>query len=377
MKVVFLSAFYNHHQSALSAALSDRCDYTYVATSGMPTERRELGYGMECIPDYVVDCSKEPDKVDRLLRQADVIIAGSAPEKLVRACILRGQLVFRYSERPLKNGPEPLKYLPRLLRWHWRNPPGKRVYLLCASAFAAGDYGKFGLFRGRAFRWGYFPEVKRYEDPEALLAGKKRKNILWAGRFLSWKHPDDALKVAKKLKAAGYDFTLQLIGTGEMDQSLRSLADEMDLGDRVRFLGSMKPEEVRRHMEESEIFLFTSDRGEGWGAVLNESMNSGCAVVASDAIGAVPYLIRNGENGIVYRSGDMEELYQKVRLLMDQPEKCRTLGSSAYRTMRDQWEPELAAHRLLTTAEKILDGTFRDPLWAEGPCSAADTEEGK
>ena len=45
------------------------------------------------------------------------------------------------------------------------------------------------------------------------------------------------------------------------------------------------------YMESSHIFLlFTSDRNEG--AALNESMNSGCAVVASDAIGSVPYLMR-------------------------------------------------------------------------------------
>ena len=49
-------------------------------------------------------------------------------------------------------------------------------------------------------------------------------------------------------------------------------------------------------MEKSEIFLFTSDKGEGWGAVLNESMNSACAVVASHAIGSVPFLLKDGEN---------------------------------------------------------------------------------
>jgi hypothetical protein len=37
----------------------------------------------------------------------------------------------------------------------------------------------------------------------------------------------------------------------------------------------MPPEEVRVHMEQSNIYLFTSDFGEGWGAVLNEAMNSG------------------------------------------------------------------------------------------------------
>ncbi len=49
-------------------------------------------------------------------------------------------------------------------------------------------------------------------------------------------------------------------------------------------LGAMSPDKVRAYMERADVFLFTSDFNEGWGAVLNESMNSGCAVVASHAM---------------------------------------------------------------------------------------------
>jgi glycosyltransferase involved in cell wall biosynthesis len=45
------------------------------------------------------------------------------------------------------------------------------------------------------------------------------------------------------------------------------------------------------------VFIFTSDRNEGWGAVLNEAMGSGCAVVAADLIGSVPYLIEHKKMG--------------------------------------------------------------------------------
>ena len=48
-------------------------------------------------------------------------------------------------------------------------------------------------------------------------------------------------------------------------------------------------------MEKSHIHLFTSNHLEGWGAVVNEAMNSGCAVVANREAGAVPYLIEHGK----------------------------------------------------------------------------------
>ena len=77
----------------------------------------------------------------------------------------------------------------------------------------------------------------------------------------------------------------------------------------------MKPEQVREYMEKSEIHIFTSDRNEGWGAVLNESMNSACVPVANKAIGSVPYLINDGNNGFMYK--DENELYEKVKYLLN------------------------------------------------------------
>ena len=135
-------------------------------------------------------------------------------------------------------------------------------------------------------------------------------------------------------------------------------------------LGAMPPEAVREHMEKAEIFLFTSDFNEGWGAVLNESMNSGCAVVASHAIGSVPFLIRDGENGLIYRNGDDDGLYKRVTRLIDDPALRDRLGRNAYRTLADTWNAETAAERFLQLSQALLDGKSPE-LFDEGPCSRA------
>lgn len=371
MRIVFLSNYFNHHQKPLSDALASRCEYTFITTIPITQERLELGWGAIPEPSYVCHYDKDTERAENCLLEADVVITGSAPEKMVRQCIFRGQVVFRYSERPLKNGIEWLKYLPRLLKWHYQNPVGKTIYMLCASAYTAGDYAQFGLFWRKTFRWGYFPEVKHYTNIRSVLERKKNGSILWVGRFLDWKHPDDALRMATRLKTAGIDFQMKFIGTGEMEQQIRDLICREKLGDRVALLGAMKPEEVRRHMEESQIFLFTSDRREGWGAVLNEAMNSGCAVVASDAIGAVPFLLRDGKNGCVYHSGDMDELYNKVSMLLAEPEKIKKLGMAAYETMTENWNAEVAAERFLNLAEAALQGKNLVQMYSDGPCSPA------
>lgn len=371
MNVVFLSNYFNHHQKPLSDSLAARVHYTFIATAQITAERLSMGWGTEEDPEYVCYYDREPDRAEQCLAQADVVIAGSAPERLVRSCIRRKQLVFRYSERPLKNGAEWHKYVPRFVKWHMQNPVWKPIYLLCASAYTAGDYARFGLFRGKAFRWGYFPEVKRYENMDALLTGKQKASILWVGRYLDWKHPDAAIQLAAMLKMAGVDYDMTIIGTGPMEQILREMIAKEGLRDQVHLLGTMKPQEVRRYMERSEIFLFTSDRHEGWGAVLNEAMNSGCAVVANDAIGSVPYLVRDGENGLIYRSGDVDALYDKVKVLLDDQEKCRTFGVRAYSTMINCWNAEIAADRFVELAGRILSGAQTLTNFESGPCSVA------
>ena len=368
MKIVFLGAYFNHHQKPLSDALNELCDYSYIATTEIPEARKALGYDSSLKQEYVCDYKTEREKAEKLLEEADVILTGSAPEELVRKCIKSGKKIFRYSERPLKKGNEPLKFIPRLIKWNLMNPKNKPIYMLCASAYAASDYSKFGLFKNKAFKWGYFPEVKEY-DEDLLMENKNKNSLLWAGRLLDWKHAEDAVDAAARLKEKGIPFELTVIGNGPEEDNIRKLVDEKNVDDCIRILGAMKPEQVREYMEKSEIFIFTSDRNEGWGAVVNESMSSGCCVVASSAAGSVPYLIEDGKNGFVYSCGDVDGLCEKLVSALENPKKREEIGRMAYRTMIKTWNAKVAAKRFLCMAEKALEGKKLNGTFEKGPCS--------
>lgn len=373
MKIVFLSNFFNHHQSLLSDAL-DRLTqggYRFGESMAMPEERVRLGYGQQK-KEYLLNTMENLQELEDRVQEADLVITGSAPERLVRKRIKAGKLVMRYSERPLKLGFQAWKYPYRFIKWHWRNSPGKPVYMLCASAYTAGDYAKFGLFKEKSYKWGYFPETKRYENVDQLLEEKNVTDILWCGRFLDWKHPDDAIRAARRLKAEGYSFRLRFIGSGVKEKKLQAMVRDYALEDCVEFVGTMKPEQVREHMEKVGIYLFTSDKQEGWGAVLNESMNSGCAVIASHEVGSVPFLIRDRENGLVYRSGDVDMLCEKIRYLLEHPQEQKRLGKAAYETIVNEWNAEVAAERVVKLSQAILDGDKHPDLYKSGPCSRAE-----
>lgn len=149
-----------------------------------------------------------------------------------------------------------------------------------------------------------------------------------------------------------------------------SYVQQNQLQDVVDFKGFMSPDEVRNHMEEADIFLFTSDFNEGWGAVLNESMNSGCAVVASHAIGSVPFLVKHGINGMIYKNGDDKELLSLVMQLCDDDNLRESIGKQAYRTLAEEWNAKNAAVNFLKLAQSILNRKKIEI--PSGPCSVAE-----
>lgn len=374
MKIVYLSNYFNHHQKFLSDALYEATshNYLFVETKELPTDKKKLGY-TEYHEPYVVKYNEDArNQIDAAIIEADAVICGEAPSSLVRERTKRGLLTFRDDERRYRS-------LIKYLKWPiytYHSFTFNKGYLLCASAFAARDYMLSGMNPNKCFRWGYFPQVRIYDNIDSLFERKKNElkhpkgvSILWAGRLIGLKHPEMAISLAEVLKEKGLPFTLQIIGQGTLANELKSLIEKKELNECVHMLGSMPQEKVREAMERSDVFLFTSDQNEGWGAVLNESMNSGCAVVASHAIGAVPYLIKDGENGMIFRSEDNNSLVEKVTWLIEHPEKRTKMGVKAYLTMKDSWNAETACNNLLELIKSLKSG--KETPFIEGPCSKA------
>lgn len=376
MKIVFISNYFNHHQKSLSDALYNafRNSFYFIQTEEMAIERKNMGWELKEYPQYVLN-SYNPELTTYcqfLINEADVVIIGSAPEFLIKQRLKEKKLTFRYSERVYKKKCKWYELPARAVKYFFKHGCHKNLYMLCASAYTAADYAKTFTFLNKCYKWGYFTEIKHYENIDTLIEEKQKNSILWVARFIDWKHPQHPIEIAKRLRDEGYSIQLKLIGNGILEQELKHLIEKQNLEDSVHLLGSMSPEEVRIHMEQSEIFLFTSDRNEGWGAVLNEAMNSGCAVVANHAIGSVPFLINNNENGFIYKNGDLDDLYTKVKYLLDHPNIRKKMSQNAYETMITEWNADNAAKRFLNLSQAILNGEKKPDLYNSGVCSKSE-----
>ena len=243
------------------------------------------------------------------------------------------------------------------------------VYLLCAGAYVSADFKLIHAYPDKMLKWGYYPDVKDRSFRVSETDNKIR--LCWAGRFVKLKHPEYAIELCKELEKFGYDYELKMIGDGYMRQDLEKTVKDAGLSASVSFLGNLKPEEVTMHMKDSDVFLFTSNYLEGWGAVVNEAMQCGCAVVASREAGAVPFLINDGENGISYRNGDYEDFKKKVLSLFQEKYKILQFAKNGYDTIEKIWNAKNASMEFVRFCREYIDGAVPRPAEI-GPMSKAE-----
>ena len=373
MKIVFVSNYLNHHQKPLADKLYELTagGFLFIQTEEVAQERRKLGWHDDYSEPYLIVYQREPERCRKQIEMADAVVIGGSSDEYIRERLRSNGLIFRYEETIFKNG---WKDLLQPGKWkmlwvcHFRYRKNS-VYMLCASGNAAKEFRRLGLYRGKMFRWGYFPVKIAYDVPK-LMEGKEKSvpEILWCARFIWWKHPEKMVELARKLKNQGILFHCTMLGTGELYDRTAETVRREGLEELVSLPGSTSPEEVRECMRTADIFLATSGREEGWGAVVNEAMNAGCAVVANKSMGAAPYLIEDGVDGYVYGTDD--EMYSVVRDLCADPAKRGKVGAAAYDKIADLWNSDVAAERLIRQVRAQTAGE-PVPVYREGPCSQA------
>lgn len=380
MQIVFISNFINHHQVHVADELYRvlNGNYWFIETERMPDSFINSGYPDYSTRPYVIKSYTSSSVLNdaiNLAYSADVVVIGSAPEYFVSKRIHDNKLTFRYSERWFKSKP-----------WYLTGPRGwiniyknhirhrnKPVYMLCASAFTAKDVNTLGAYLNKCYKWGYFTKVDELDINTIrnnTLTPSDTVRIMWCSRFLRWKHPELPVELAARLKDKGYNFVIDMFGSGDDSPRIKELSKNLKVEKYINFKGNLPNDMILNEMRRHHIFLFTSDRNEGWGAVLNEAMSCDCAVICSDEIGSVPFLIQDGVNGLIFRSRNLDSLEDKVVELLESPEKQSELSRNARRTMSEVWNPENAARQLINLVSAIKNNDEQQ-IPKYGPCSKA------
>lgn len=378
MKISFFSNYLNAHQLPLALALDSMPGVEYACVSLTPgggnVGRTNLDYDYPFVI-RAYDGEAETAEAMRHAVEDDIVVFQhmDGQEEYVRARAAVGRPFFRATERLLKRGNWWRWVPPKIYRtWNWFIRYKKSsMYVLCIGGFAADDLERFGFPIEKCLKWAYFPQID-WMPVEARKPMLQRNVALGsAQRLISWKRVDLQVRLAARLKEAGIAFRLEIAGDGPERVALEGLAKELGVDSEVVFLGNLSRDETAVLMERSDIFLATSNRKEGWGCTVNEAMTSGCALIASDAIGAVPFLVQDGENGVEFRSEDFNDLCEKTISLCAEPSEIERLSRNAASTMERVWDAHVAAERFVEYSRAILEGRVVE--YVSGPMSPCVT----
>lgn len=153
--------------------------------------------------------------------------------------------------------------------------------------------------------------------------------FVYAGRLVDYKSIDKVLQALAALKDK--DFVFDIIGSGSAEDSLKKLAADLGIADRVVFHGRMPREEVLEYMRKAHCFVMIS-KGEIFGLVYLEAMAASCIAVGSRDEG-IDGVIKDGENGFLSTAADADELAKVLDNIMSKsPEELKTFAQKGFET---------------------------------------------
>ena len=377
MTITFYSNFLNHHQLSLCNEFINIIgldNFKFVASQKIDYERIEMGYeDMNVKYSFVIkayESEAELMMAKELAKKSDVAIMGANSNQFCKIRMKVNKLTFRFSERFFKNGTWH-RFIPTTAYTIYKNYTlyrEKSLYVLCASAYLAEDLALLGFPKSKCFRWGYFPAMKFYEGPVMSLKSSYKIELLWVGRMIWWKHPEDAVYTLDYLLKKGLCCHLTMIGEGKKRKEVEALSRKLGIQENILFKNFCSEQEVRRYMEYANIYIFSSGREEGWGAVLNEAMNSGCLVVANEHAGSTPFLIQQGKNGLVYK-GSHHDLMKCLDMIVEDKSIISKMGEQAYFSICEIWNYRVAANNFVKLSQALMNNDSEKSILF-GPGSA-------
>ncbi len=193
-------------------------------------------------------------------------------------------------------------------------------------------------------------------DEDMAHSESGQVEIVFSGRLEWLKGPDLLVRGVQSLLRERLECRCRLIGRDTTNspaaRSVRRLLRESidtPLRDRFDFDRPMARNELLEVISSASVVVVPS-RYENQSYAIGEAMQLGRCVVASDA-GGTPELIEDGTSGLLFRSGDAEDLARVLRRAIDDPDLRATLGAGARARAAILLDPARAAHSWLEAME--------------------------
>jgi glycosyltransferase involved in cell wall biosynthesis len=188
-----------------------------------------------------------------------------------------------------------------------------------------------------------------FVDPDPGFSDNRDNSMLFVGRLSSEKGIATLLNAWRRL---GRRVPLRIIGDGPMSQDVRAAMAEVP---DIQWLGQRSHFDVIEEMKTAYMLMFPSIWFEGFGLTLVEAYATGLPVIASN-IGTMQHLVEDGEIGRHFEAGNADDLADKVRWCLDNPQAIAEMREKARKRFESNYT-ESANYRLLTRIYEQAKGS--------------------
>lgn len=133
------------------------------------------------------------------------------------------------------------------------------------------------------------------------------RNFIYVGRFIPCKNLESLVKAFEKFP----DCTLTMVGYGELDKKLRSIAPK-----NVIFTGAVENAKLPGYYRKNDVFILPS-YNEPWGLVVEEALNNGIPVITSENVGCNAEVAKDGQTGVIFSFGEPDGLVRAIERIRD------------------------------------------------------------
>ena len=148
-------------------------------------------------------------------------------------------------------------------------------------------------------------------------------DMIYVGRLTFQKDPQRLMRLCARLKESKPDLKVAIVGTGELEEEVKQLCEQLQITENVHFLG-FQPNPIKM-VHDSKVMILTS-RWEGTPMCALEAMALGTPVVSTPSDGMTD-LLDDGVNG--YLTDDDEVMAEKLLMIMKDPAHRNYLGENA------------------------------------------------
>ncbi|HZQ93455.1 MAG TPA: glycosyltransferase family 4 protein [Candidatus Sulfotelmatobacter sp.] len=215
---------------------------------------------------------------------------------------------------------------------------------LAPSRFVRDKFVEHGWDGDRFRELPHFQQAHDISDSPVSQAGP----VLYCGRLSPEKGVDDLLRAMQQVPG----LSLLVAGDGPQRAELQRIAATLGPA-KVEFLGRVSAEARDGLIRQSRFTVFPSHAYETLGKSILESYAEGRAVIATD-LGSRREFVRDGETGLLYRYGDVEQCAQAIQRLRADPALAARMGRAGWELVRDRHSPEGHYSKLVEIYEDLI-----------------------